>query len=94
MTQTMNKDLPQNSLKKHQKYQNLLIRAEDEQEPTVKQPQKTKKILGDEDLPVKIPSFAAASCTYILAKGIRKSKQCGFSASDQTGKFCNYHKKI
>ena len=35
----------------------------------------------------------AASCTHILASGIRKGKQCRFKASDETGKFCNYHKR-
>ena len=54
--------------------------TENEQETTVKQPQKV-----DEDpqetspasvKPVKIPNFAAASCTYILTKGERKGKRC------------------
>ena len=35
----------------------------------------------------------AASCTHILTSGIRKSKQCRLKASDETGKFCNYHKR-
>ena len=45
----------------------------DEQETTVKQPQK-----ADEDLqetsPAKTLNFAAAGCTYILTKGVRKGK--------------------
>ena len=53
--------------------------TEDEQETTIKQPQK-----ADEDLqetsPAKTPNFAAAGCTYILTKGVRKGKQCRFRA--------------
>ena len=75
----------------------VMYSTEDEQEPTVKQPQKTSKISGDEDpqetSPAKIPNFAAASCTHILTKGVKKSKQCRFRASDKAGKFCRHHKQ-
>ena len=87
-----------------------MYNTEDEQEPTVKQPQKASKIprfvdigLGTEDeqehqkssdpSPAKIPNFAAASCTYILTKGIRKGEQCRFRTSDETGKFFHHHKQ-
>ena len=33
--------------------------------------------------PAKIPKFAAASCAYILTKGVRKGKQCRFRVSDE-----------
>ena len=33
------------------------------------------------------------SCTYSLTSGKRKDKQCRLRASDETGKFCNYHKR-
>ena len=46
--------------------------TEDEQETTIKQPQKTS--------PAKTPNFAAAGCTYILTKSVRKGKQCRFRA--------------
>ena len=49
---------------------------EDEQEPTVKQPQKANEDPQETSpasvKPAKIPNFAAASCTYILTKGVRK----------------------
>ena len=32
------------------------------------------------------------SCTHIPTSGIRKGKQCRLVASDETGKFCIYHK--
>ena len=57
--------------------------AEDEQEPAIKKLQKASKI----------PKFAAAGCTHILTSGIRKGKQCGFKASDETGKVCHHHKQ-
>ena len=158
MTQTMNKDLPLNTLKKHQKSQMtqddeqerqpkkvskttgcsddeqrpavkciVMYSTEDEQEPTVKQPQKALKaseFVDDEQepavkcivtystedeqepvvkqpqkpspalvKPAKIPNFAAASCAYIITKGVRKGKQCKFRLSDETGKFCHHHKQ-
>ena len=34
-----------------------------------------------------------AFCTNILTSGVRKGKQCRLKASDETGKFCNYHKR-
>ena len=50
--------------------------TEDEQEPTVKQPQKANEDPQETSpasvKPAKIPNFAAASCTYILTKGVRK----------------------
>ena len=83
-TRMMNKGLHQNSLKDHQKPLSLLIRTQ------------TMNISGDEDLqetsPAKIPNFAA-SCTHILTKGVRKSKQCRFRALDEARKFCRYHKQ-
>ena len=33
------------------------------------------------------------SCSYILPSGVRKDKQCSLKASDETGKFWNYHKR-
>ena len=56
--------------------------TQEEQEPAVKKLQKG----------LKIPKFAAASCTHILTSGVRKGKQCRFKASDETGKFCYRHK--
>ena len=76
----------------------VMYNTEGKQEPVVKQLQKSSKIPGDEDpqetSSAKIPNFAAASCTYILTKGVRKGKQCRFRASDKTGKFCHHHKQI
>ena len=34
-----------------------------------------------------------ASCTHILTSTVRNGKQCRLKASDETGKFCNYHKQ-
>ena len=36
---------------------------------------------------------SAASCTHILTSSVRKGKQCRLKASDETDKFCNYHKR-
>ena len=47
--------------------------------------------------PVKNLSAASrtpvTSWTYILTSGIRKGKQCKLKVSDETGKFCNRHKR-
>ena len=71
--------------------------TENEQETTVKQPQNAnedpQEISPASVKPAKIPNFAAASCTYILTKGARKGKRCTMRASDETGKFCIYHKE-
>ena len=95
----MNKNLFQNSFKKHQKTPEfvdtdpgaeqepavkciVMYSTEGEQEPAVKKLQKG----------LKIPKFAAASCTCIVTSGVRKGKQCRFKASDEIGKFCYHHK--
>ena len=76
----------------------VMYSTEDEQEPTVKQPQEASKISDPQEAspalvkPVKIPNFPAASCPYIFTKGVRKGKQCRFRVSDETG-FCHHHKK-
>ena len=71
--------------------------TENEQETTVKQPEKADDDPQETSPPsvktVKIPNFAAASCTYILTKGARKCKQCRMRASDKTCKFCIYRKE-
>ena len=61
----------------------MMYSTEEEQEPAVRKFEKG----------LKIPKFAAASCTYILTSGIRKGKQCRFKASDETSKFCYHHKQ-
>ena len=80
--------------------------AEDEQGPTVKKPQKASKIPGGSDdessqktplweptkKPPAIGRTPAVSSTHILTSGVRKGKQCRVRASDETGKFCIYHK--
>ena len=66
--------------------------TENEQEPTIKQPQKANED-PQKASPAKIPNFAAAGCTFILTKGVRKGKQCRFRALDKVGKFCHHHKQ-
>ena len=55
--------------------------------PLHKEPsQSVKKIPAASGTPV-------ISCTYILPSGVREDKQCSLKASDETGKFWNYHKR-
>ena len=75
------------------------IDSDDEQEPTPKQPQRASKVSDPQKAspalvkPAKIPNFAAASCAFILTKGVRKGNQCRFRVSDETG-FCHHHKQL
>ena len=76
-------------------------KKKNEQEQQPKKTSKTPELVDtgpdeedpQETSPAKIPKFAAASCTYILTKGVRKGKQCRFRASDEAGKFCHHHKQ-
>ena len=71
------------------------ITQDNEQEPTVKQPQKVPKISDPQEAPpasfkpAKTPNCAAADCAYI----VRKGTQCRFRVSDEADKFCRHHKK-
>ena len=81
------------SVKKTQKVPKTPEYSDNEQGPAIKNPQKVSKIPDNQDpqetSPGKVPKFAAASCIYILTKGVRKGKQCRFRTSDEAGKF--YH---
>ena len=65
--------------------------------PDDEDPQKTSSVHKElAKTAKKLPAAGrtlVTSCTYILTSGVRKSKQCRLKASDETGKFWNYHKR-